>query len=99
MGGAKWQHRPHVVDSSRLYSAVSDDKTSNVDDVAAAFEVGTSKILGKKVPYEDLTIGVIKETFPNENRVSQTPDNVSLLRKAGFQVVVQSGGALIKAAF
>jgi hypothetical protein len=24
---------------------------------------------------------------------------VSLLRKAGFQVVVQSGGALIKAAF
>eukprot|EP00978_Attheya_sp_CCMP212_P023740 scaffold73313_cov47-Attheya_sp.AAC.1 len=91
MGGAKWQHRPHVVDSSRLYSAVSDDKTSNVDDVAAAFKVGTSKIMGKKVPYEEITIGVIKETFPNENRVSQTPDNVSLLRKAGFQVVVQSG--------
>jgi len=91
MGGAKWQHRPHVVDSSRLYSAVSDDKTSNVDDLAAAFKLGTSKIMGKKVPYEDLTIGVIKETFPNENRVSQTPDNVSLLRKAGFQVVVQSG--------
>ncbi|KAL3914860.1 MAG: hypothetical protein SGILL_005916 [Bacillariaceae sp.] len=43
------------------------------------------------VPYSELTIGVVKETFPGENRVSQTPDSVANLVKAGFTVVVQAG--------
>jgi hypothetical protein len=50
------------------------------------------KILTQPIPYEELTIGVTKETYPGENRVSQTPDSVRGLVKAGFKVVVQSGG-------
>jgi hypothetical protein len=50
------------------------------------------KILSQPIPYEELTIGVTKETYPGENRVSQTPDSVRGLVKAGFKVVVQSGG-------
>jgi Alanine dehydrogenase/PNT, N-terminal domain len=44
------------------------------------------------IPYEELTIGVLKETFPGEKRVSQSPDSVSSLVKSGFKVVVQLGG-------
>lgn len=44
------------------------------------------------IPYKELTIGVLKETFAGEKRVSQSPDSVSSLVKAGFNVVVQSGG-------
>ena len=42
--------------------------------------------LGKK--YEDLVIGVPKESFPLERRVSQTPESVEKLVKAGFNVRV-----------
>lgn len=49
-------------------------------------------VVDKSIPYSDITIGVLKETFEGENRVSQTPDSVKNLVKAGFQVVVQSGG-------
>ena len=48
--------------------------------------------LGEPTPYEELTIGVMKETYPEENRVSLSPDAVGLLTKAGFDVVVESGG-------
>ena len=44
------------------------------------------------IPYADLTIGVLKEDFPGETRVSQTPDSVQGLVKAGFTVLVQAGG-------
>ena len=44
------------------------------------------------IPYSELTIGIVKETFKGENRVSQTPDSVKGLVKAGFTVVVESGG-------
>jgi hypothetical protein len=45
--------------------------------------------VGKR--YEDMVIGVPKETFPLERRVSQTPESVEKLVKAGFQVQVESG--------
>eukprot|EP00538_Stauroneis_constricta_P012665 CAMPEP_0119547806 /NCGR_PEP_ID=MMETSP1352-20130426/1838_1 /TAXON_ID=265584 /ORGANISM="Stauroneis constricta, Strain CCMP1120" /LENGTH=1139 /DNA_ID=CAMNT_0007592843 /DNA_START=69 /DNA_END=3488 /DNA_ORIENTATION=+ len=45
----------------------------------------------KSIPYSELTIGVLKETYPGENRVSQTPQSVKSLVDAGFTVVVQSG--------
>jgi hypothetical protein len=51
-----------------------------------------TQTLGPTVPYNDMTIGVLKETFPGENRVSLTPDSVALLTKAGFHVLVQNGG-------
>eukprot|EP00533_Pseudo-nitzschia_delicatissima_P009466 CAMPEP_0116107174 /NCGR_PEP_ID=MMETSP0327-20121206/16069_1 /TAXON_ID=44447 /ORGANISM="Pseudo-nitzschia delicatissima, Strain B596" /LENGTH=1133 /DNA_ID=CAMNT_0003599917 /DNA_START=145 /DNA_END=3546 /DNA_ORIENTATION=+ len=43
------------------------------------------------IPYDELTIGIVKETFKGENRVSQTPDSVKGLVKAGFTVIVESG--------
>jgi hypothetical protein len=51
-----------------------------------------AKIWSQSIPYEKLTIGVLKETFPGENRVSQTPDSIRSLVKEGFTVVVQAGG-------
>jgi NAD(P) transhydrogenase len=45
--------------------------------------------LGKK--YGDMMIGVPKETFALERRVSQTPESVKKLTEAGFKVQVESG--------
>ena len=38
-----------------------------------------------------LTVGVVKETFPGENRVALIPDSVGPLAKAGLQVLVERG--------
>ena len=65
--------------------------------VAAVFEEERANILGEPIPYDQLTIGVMKETYKGENRVSQTPDSVKTLVKAGFHVVVQAGGELFGA--
>ena len=46
------------------------------------------------IPYEDLTIGVIKEDKPLEKRVAQSPDSVALLVKAKFKVVVEKGAGV-----
>mmetsp|Transcript_37427 Transcript_37427/g.83750 ORF Transcript_37427/g.83750 Transcript_37427/m.83750 type:complete len:230 (+) Transcript_37427:122-811(+) len=52
-----------------------------------------AEILG--VPYSQMSIGVPKETFALERRVSQTPESVKKLVDAGFTVKVESGaGAL-----
>ena len=39
-------------------------------------------------PYSALTIGVPREMFPNECRVSLTPQNVAILLKKGFSRVL-----------
>lgn len=57
-----------------------------------SFESSSNELVGSPVLYEDLTIGVMRETFPGEKRVSQSPDSVAALVKAGFNVIVQSGG-------
>ena len=44
------------------------------------------------IPYNEITIGVLKESYPGENRVAQTPDSIRNLVKAGFSVIVQTGG-------
>jgi NAD(P) transhydrogenase len=65
--------------------------------VPAAFQSpspspGENRIfIGNGIPYSELTVGVLKEHFPSENRVSQSPDSVANLVKAGFHVVVQAG--------
>jgi hypothetical protein len=56
-------------------------------------EEGSAAVLGRPVPYHELTVGVLRERFPGENRVSQSPDSVASLVKAGFNVVVEAGGA------
>ncbi|KAE8154249.1 NAD(P) transhydrogenase beta subunit-domain-containing protein [Aspergillus avenaceus] len=45
------------------------------------------------VPYSSLTVGVPKETYPNERRVAITPQNVALLLKKGFSRVLIERGA------
>ncbi|KAL5334419.1 NAD(P) transhydrogenase beta subunit-domain-containing protein [Aspergillus crustosus] len=45
------------------------------------------------VPYASLTVGVPRETFPNERRVALTPQNVALLLKKGFSRVLVERGA------
>lgn len=53
----------------------------------------------KTIPYSDLTIGVVRETFPNERRVAITPQNAALLLKKGFSRVLVERGAGIEAQF
>lgn len=91
----------------QLYSSISDDKAKDAgqketvdplvqkgeENIIASFQdpTSSSKILTDPIPYSELTIGVMKETFPGENRVSITPDSVEMLVKAGFNVIVQAG--------
>ena len=93
--------------SSALYSTLEkkpksssdveeEDNFPNPEDVAAlttpSDEPSTKNILGSPIPYEDLTIGILKESYPGENRVSVAPESVKLLVDAGLNVVVESGG-------
>jgi NAD(P) transhydrogenase len=45
------------------------------------------------IPYEKLTIGVVRETWPNERRVAITPQNAALLLKKGFSRILVERGA------
>ncbi|PWY80410.1 PNTB-domain-containing protein [Aspergillus sclerotioniger CBS 115572] len=45
------------------------------------------------VPFSSLTVGVPRETYPNERRVALTPQNVALLLKKGFSRVLIERGA------
>ena len=48
------------------------------------------------MPYSSLTIGVPRETYPSERRVSLTPSNAALLLKRGFKrVLVESNAGLL----
>ncbi|KAI5921345.1 NAD(P) transhydrogenase beta subunit [Camillea tinctor] len=50
-------------------------------------------------PYSELTVGVPRETFPDERRVSISPQNVALLKKKGFGKVIVERGAGVQADF
>lgn len=79
---------------NKFFVSVSDDAafkdSSEVNDVIGSKDLRES-FLGKAKPYSEITIGVMKETYPGENRVSQSPETVALLVKAGFDVIVESG--------
>lgn len=51
------------------------------------------------VPYSSLTVGIPREIFPNECRVSLTPQNAALLRKKGFSQVLVEHNAGVRAQF
>jgi H+-translocating NAD(P) transhydrogenase len=51
------------------------------------------------IPYADLTIGIVRETYPNERRVAITPQNAALLLKKGFARVLVERGAGAEAQF
>jgi hypothetical protein len=64
--------------NSGLYVGTGiDDKSKqeNEDSISAPFSNTESKILGQPIPYSELSIGVLKETFKGENRVSQVSRN------------------------
>jgi H+-translocating NAD(P) transhydrogenase len=42
-------------------------------------------------PHSEISVGIPKETFENERRVSQTPESITKLIKSGFNVLVESG--------
>ncbi len=66
---------------------------ADISSILASFEPhgSNSKLMTESIPYDQITIGIMKETFPGENRVSITPDSAESLIKAGFHVVVQAG--------
>ncbi|KAH8701960.1 putative nicotinamide nucleotide transhydrogenase [Talaromyces proteolyticus] len=53
----------------------------------------TTSVPSVVVPYKSLTVGIPRETFPNERRVAITPQNVALLLKKGFSRVLVECGA------
>lgn len=65
------------------------------------FEDGLQhRLLSPPIPYDQLTIGVLREVTEGETRVSQTPDSVATLVKKGFHVLVEAGGkGLVKSPF
>ena len=77
-----------------LYATVPQEDQRQDVEAPVFVEAASPKILGEGIPYEELTIGVLNEYYPGENRVSQTPDSVRSLVKAGFKVIIQSGGTL-----
>ncbi|KIJ16955.1 hypothetical protein PAXINDRAFT_162546 [Paxillus involutus ATCC 200175] len=46
------------------------------------------KSVASGIPYSSLIVGAPRETYPNERRVSLTPQNVALLKKKGFGSVL-----------
>jgi hypothetical protein len=54
---------------------------------------------GSGTPYSSLTIGVPRESFPNERRVALTPQNTALLRKKGFANILVERNAGAEAQF
>lgn len=88
---ATWSFTPPVprntLSQFRLQATLEKPVVIPIDDESQ----NSDKLLGTGIPYSELTVGVMKETFPGENRVSQTPENVKMLRDAGFDVVVEMG--------
>lgn len=81
--------------NSKVVAYATVEKTEEVGEVLDdSSEPGASNLLGAAVPYSELTIGVLKETYKGENRVSQTPDSVRSLVKEGLTVVVEAGGKI-----
>jgi len=73
------------------YGTLSRRFSVAVEEETKAEEETSKIILGKAIPYSDLTVGILKETYPGENRVSQSPESVKSLTKAGFKVVIEEG--------
>ncbi len=55
--------------------------------------------LSSSIPYSNLTVGIVRETYPNERRVAITPQNAALLLKKGFARVLVERGAGAEAQF
>ncbi|EON97672.1 putative nad transhydrogenase protein [Phaeoacremonium minimum UCRPA7] len=67
--------------------------------VSTAGATYSTVVLPPTTPYAKLTVGVPRETYPNERRVALTPQNVALLLKKGFSRVIVESGAGAEADF
>lgn len=56
-------------------------------------------LVPSSIRYADLTVGIVRETYPNERRVAVTPQNAALLLKKGFARVLVERGAGAEAQF
>ncbi|KAK1760133.1 PNTB-domain-containing protein [Echria macrotheca] len=65
----------------------------------ASYSTESTTVLPPTTPYAQLTVGVPRETYPNERRVALTPQNVALLLKKGFAKVLVERGAGAQADF
>ncbi|KAK3403351.1 NAD(P) transhydrogenase beta subunit-domain-containing protein [Sordaria brevicollis] len=66
---------------------------------SATYSTDATATILPTVPYKQLTVGVPRETYPNERRVALTPQNVALLLKKGFGKVLVEKGAGTEAEF
>ena len=57
------------------------------------FSTESAVVLPNTTPYAELTVGVPRETYPNERRVALTPQNVALLLKKGYSRILVEKGA------
>jgi H+-translocating NAD(P) transhydrogenase len=83
---------PHIRHASVLSSIPPPPPSPRTQQITYATDATT---LPPTTPYAKLTVGVPRETFPNERRVAITPVNVTLLLKKGFArvLVERSAGA------
>ena len=91
------KHRKNLISYATIPQKDEEAVTKKDNDAAILKDLvgGSPKIGMDPVPYSEITIGVLKETQKGENRVSQTPDSVRSLVKAGFTVAVQEGGMFL----
>ena len=74
-------------DSEDAVSAAFNSNNNGISSSSSSSSLGSIP-----TPYSQITVGVLKETYPGENRVSLAPDSVKMLVDAGMSVVVESGG-------
>lgn len=66
---------------------------------SASYSTEAPATVPPTTPYAKLSVGVPRETYPNERRVAVTPQNVALLLKKGFARVLVEKGAGAQADF
>ncbi|OCL13404.1 NAD transhydrogenase mitochondrial precursor [Glonium stellatum] len=72
------------------HASLASDQYSEEDPLTPPFTAG---------PYSTLTIGIPRETYPDERRVAVTPQNAEILLKKGFSRVLIERGAGVEAQF
>ena len=86
-----------TLDRTTTTEGTKDQRGEDDDDIeGGGLDAISSNRIGTPMPYSSLTVGVMRECYRGENRVSLTPINVKMLVDAGMQVVVESGGEYVR---
>ncbi|KAF7935380.1 uncharacterized protein EAE97_008287 [Botrytis byssoidea] len=85
----------------RYTSATTSFTTSAAPNTASLSTASSAAVTPDPIttPYSNLTVGIARETYPNEKRVAITPQNAQLLIKKGFSRVLVERGAGAEAQF